>query len=437
MFSYFANLDYDYKERYGVSATVRRDASFRFIDEYQWGTFWSVGGYWNIDGESFMDGSAINQLRLRASYGTSGNQRINNTAYAALNLTRNLYGQPPTGAYNGTPGTVPTQLANVDLQWEETAQTNIGIDFAVWNNKLEGSVDVYKKVTTDLFQDTPISPLNGAPTLDANFGSMENKGIEAQLKYFIVDTDDWKVSINANGSYNKNKVTDIPSDNGISDITDASAVVEGEAFGSFFVQRYAGVNPGTGNALFYTADGGLTETMTDADRYRTGKSQYPVWQGGFGTGVQYKGFEFTTQWVFFADIYRNNLDYGLMVDTNAPYNSFNKTTDVFRAWQNPGDITDIPRVGSRYNYIDYVNGSDRFVEDASYLRLRNVAFGYSFNKKMLERLPISGLRFFIQGENLITFSSYRGWDAEGGFRAFDRGHYPTPKIYTFGAVVNF
>jgi TonB-linked SusC/RagA family outer membrane protein len=435
LFSYFANLDYDYKGKYGVSATIRRDASFRFIDEYKWGTFWSLGGYWNIDEESFMDDSAINQLRLRASYGTSGNQRINNAAYSALNRTRSLYG---VGAsYNGSPSTVPTQLANVDLQWETTAQTNIGIDFAIWNNKLEGSLDVYRKLTTDLFQDTPISPINGTPSIDANFGSLENKGIEAQLKYMIYDTEDWDISINANGSYNKNKIRDIPAANGISDISDPTALVEGEAIGSFFVQRFAGVNPATGNALFYAADGSLTETMTDADRYRTGKSIYPVWQGGFGSGIKYKGFEFNTQWVFFADIYRNNLDYGNLVDTNVAYDGFNRSTDVFRAWQNPGDITDIPRVNSPYDFIDYVNGSDRFVEDASYLRLRNVSFGYSFNKKQLEKLPITGLRFFVQGENLVTFSSYRGWDAEGGFRASDRGHYPTPKIYTLGAVVNF
>lgn len=436
LFSYFANLAYDYKDKYGITANVRRDASFRFIDENAWGTFWSIAGRWSVDQESFMEGSVFNQLKVRASYGTSGNQRIRNAQYDALNYVRNLYGQG--GTYNGLPSTVPTQLANVGLQWEETAQTNIGVDFAVWKNKLTGSLDVYRKLTTELFDQTPISPINGTSSIDSNVGAMENKGVEITLKYYLLDTEDWDITVNANTSYNKNKIRELhPSFNGVNFQGGATSLVEGEAIGSFYVSRYAGVNPANGNALFYTADGGLTENIDDADRVATGKSIYPVWQGGFGTSIRYKGFEFNTQWSYFADLYRNNLDYAQMEETNTAYDGFNRTPAVTRAWQNPGDITDIPRVNNPFNAIDYINGTDRYVEDASFLRLRNVQLGYTFQKEVLDRLPISGLRFFIQGENLVTFSSYRGWDAEGGFRTTDRGNYPTPKIYTLGAVVNF
>lgn len=444
LFSYFANLDYDYKGKYGVSATVRRDASFRFIDENKWGTFWSVGGYWNVDEESFMDNSVFNQLKLRASYGTSGNQRILNAQYSGASLTRTLYDQG--GSYNGNPSTVigtdpvtgQLALANTSLQWEETAQTNIGIDFGVWNNKLTGSADWYRKLTTELFQNTPISPVNGTSVLSANVGAMENMGAELTLKYVVFDNEDWDISINANGSYNKNKIRELPASmNGISDASDSQALQEGEAIGSFYMTRYAGVNPANGNALFYTKEGGLTEQLVDADRVSTGKSIYPVWQGGFGSSIKFKGFEFNTQWSYFADLYRNNLDLADLEETNVAYDGFNRATSVTRAWQNPGDITDIPRVGNPLNSIDHINGSDRYIEDASFLRLRNVLVGYSFKKELLDQLPITGLRLFIQGENLVTFSSYRGWDAEGGFRTTDRGNYPTPKIYTFGAVVNF
>jgi TonB-linked SusC/RagA family outer membrane protein len=436
LFSYFANVDYDYNDKYGITATVRRDASFRFVDENKWGTFWSVAGRWNIDEESFMDNSKINLLKLRASYGTSGNQRINNAQYSQLNLTRNLYANG--SGYNGTVSTVPAQIANPDVRWETAAQTNIGIDFGVWENKLSGSFDVYRKLTTDLFQGTPVSPVNATSSIDTNIGSMENKGVELTLKYVLLQNEDWRIELNANGSYNKNQIRELPeSFNGLVSLGGSTALIEGEAVGTFYTVEYAGVNPSNGNPLFRTADGGLTETLSDADRKSTGKSIYPVWQGGFGSSVRFKGFEFNTQWSYFADVWRNNLDYAELEETSLIDDGSNRVVTAANAWQNPGDITSVPRVGNPYGAVDYINSTDRYLEDASFLRLRNVQLGYTFSDKMLDRLPVSGLRFFIQGENLVTFSSYRGWDAEGGFRTTDRGNYPTPKIYTLGAVINF
>lgn len=436
LFSYFANLDYDFDGRFGVSATVRRDASFRFIEDNKWGTFYSVGGRWNIDSESFMENSVFELLKLRASYGTSGNQRIQNAQYSALNLTRNLY---TTGSvYNGSTSTVPGQIANTDLRWEETAQTNIGIDFGVWANKLTGSVDVYRKLTTDLFQGTPVSPINATTSIDTNIGALENEGVELTLKYVILDNEDWNISVNGNGSYNKNKIRDLPASfNGIIESTGSTTYIEGSAAETFYVIRYAGVNPSNGNPLFYTRDGGLTETISNADRVNTNKSVYPVYQGGFGSSIVYKGFEFNTQWAFFADLYRNNLDYANLEETSVLDDGQNRAVSIANAWQNPGDITDVPRIGTPYTSVDYINSTDRYLEDASFLRLRNINLGYTFNKETIKDLPISGLRFYVQGENLVTFSSWRGWDAEGGFRSTDRGNYPTPKIYTFGAVINF
>lgn len=436
LFSYFANVDYDYEGKYGVSATIRRDASFRFVDDNKWGTFWSVGARWNIDEEAFMDGSVFNLLKLRASYGTSGNQRINNAQYSALNLYRNLYGSG--SGYNGSVSTVPTNIANPDLQWEETVQANVGIDFGVWENRLTGSLDVYQKTTNELFQDTPVSPVNGTSGIDTNIGSMENRGAEATIKYVIFDRNDWNISVNANSSYNKNKIVELPEAfDGLVNAGGSTALIEGEQVGVFYVMRYAGVNPSNGNPLFYTADGGLTETLSDSERVNTGKSIYPVWQGGFGTNIMYKGFELSTQWSYVADLYRNNLDYADLEETSIVDDGSNRTVSVTRAWQNVGDITDVPRVGNPYGSVDYINSTDRYLEDASFLRLRNITLGYTFSQELLRDLPVSGVRFFVQAENLVTFSSYRGWDAEGGFRTTDRGNYPTPKIYTFGAVINF
>ena len=440
LFSYFANVDYSYEDVVGVTGTVRRDASFRFVDDNKLGTFFSVGGWYNLDTAPFMENSIVNRLKLRASFGTAGNQRILNAQYSALNFTRNLYNV--TGAsYDGTPGTVPSQIANTGLRWETTEQTNVGVDFGIWNNKLSGTVDVYRKLTTDLFQDRPISPINATSSIQDNIGTLENKGIEVQLNYTIYDQNDWNISVNANTSYNKNTIRDLPREfNGILNSQGGpTTYIEGQPAETFYLVRYAGVNPANGNPLFYTADGGITEDLSENDRVRTGKSIYPFWQGGFGTNVRYKGFEFSTQWAYVADIWRMNLDYAQLEETSVVGDAWNRTVTAADAWQEVGDITSVPRIGNPYNSIDYINQTDRYLEDASYLRLRNVLLGYTFQPKALESMGgfITGLRLFVQGENLVTFTSYRGWDAEAGFRTVDRGNFPTPKIYTLGAVINF
>ncbi|WP_298898117.1 SusC/RagA family TonB-linked outer membrane protein [uncultured Psychroserpens sp.] len=438
--SIFGTLDYVYDGKYGISAGIRRDNSFRFIEDNAWGTFWSVAGRWNISDETFMDGSGFDLLKLRASYGISGNDRITGGYYGGLNLTRSLY-TAGTG-YNGSVSTVVTQLENRTLKWEETTQTNIGVDFAVLNNKLSGSLDVYNKTTDDLFQNNQISLINATPSINSNIGSLVNEGIELSLNYRVLSNDNWKISVNANGSYNENTIEQLPpSTNGLVNTGGSTALGEGQALGSYFLVRYAGVNPSNGNPLFLKADGvTLTETLDAAnDRVFIDKSFYPTWQGGFGTNVEHKGFELTTQWSFVADVWLNNLDYADLqeVSVGSVNNGRNRSVTVFNAWQQPGDITDVPRVGSALSSVNYINSTDRYLEDASYLRLRNITFAYNLPSKILENTPISSLRLYLQGENLLTFTKFRGWDPESNFRPTNRGQFPTPKIYTFGATINF
>ncbi|WP_353779121.1 SusC/RagA family TonB-linked outer membrane protein [Winogradskyella sp. 3972H.M.0a.05] len=430
LFSVFGKLDYEYDGKYGFSGTLRRDNSFRFIEDNAWGTFWSVSGRWNIDQEDFMQNTAFSLLKLRASYGVNGNQDVGGNS-----LTRTLFGSG--GGYNGTVGTFIAQPANTDLRWEETKQTNFGLDFGVWNNRLSGSIDVYKKTTDGLFDSRQLSAISGFGALSVNTGTMDNEGAEVSLRYVVYDKNDWQISVNANGSYNKNTVNEVASSTGQNFLGGSTIIAEGHPVNSFYVVPYAGVNPANGNPLFVSADGSLSETFSDADRRFTDKTSFPVWQGGFGTDVRYKGFEFTTQWSFVADIWLNNLDLAQLEETQLVGDGTNRVTSVFRAWQNVGDVTDIPRVGNPFNAISYINAVDRYLEDASYLRLRNVRVGYTLPQKIMEKLPISSLRFFVQGENLVTFTSFRGWDAENGFRTTNRGQFPTPKILTFGTTINF
>ncbi|MBU2922200.1 SusC/RagA family TonB-linked outer membrane protein [Winogradskyella psychrotolerans] len=438
LFSVFANGDYEFDGKYGIGATVRRDNSFRFVEDNAWGTFWSVSGRWNISDENFMSDSAFDLLKLRGSYGTSGNQRITGGFYGALNNTRSLYSAGQ--GYNNQTGTFASQIGNTTLQWEEVAQANIGVDFSLWTGKLRGSVDVYEKTTSQLFQDNRISYVNGTGSIQSNLGTLVNKGVELDLRYTPIQTKDWGLTLFANGSFNENVIEELPPSTDGLVINTLTALGEGQAYGSYYLVDYVGVNPANGNPLFRGADGNLTESLNESDRQFTGKSHVPVWQGGFGTLLKYKTWEFNTTWSWVADVYRSSEDLAGLeeVSVGQVENGRNRINSVFNAWQNPGDITDIPRVGSAYSSVDYSYSTDRYLQDASFLRLRNITLAYSLPKETLEKLPITGLRLYAQGENLLTFTKYVGWDPESSvLRSIDRGQYPTPKIYTFGVTINF
>lgn len=439
LFSVFGSGDYEYDGKYGIGATIRRDNSFRFVEDNAWGTFWSVSARWNIAEESFMDNTAFDLLKLRASYGTSGNQRISGGFYGALNETRNLY---TTGqAYNNSNGTFASQIANTTLQWEEITQANIGIDFSLWTGKFRGSFDVYEKTTDNLFQNNRISLINGTGAIASNIGSLVNKGAEIDLRYTFVNDEDWKVEVFANGSYNQNTIEELPPSTGGLVVGTLTALGEGEAFGSYFVVPYEGVNPSNGNPLFRALDGSLTETLNEADRRFVDKSHVPTWQGGFGTLLRYKTWEFNTTWTWVADVYRSSEDLAGLeeVGIGQVENGRNRGVSVLNAWQSPGDITDVPRVNSAFTSVDYSFSTDRYLQDASFLRLRNITLAYSLPKSFLDNLGvIDGVRLYVQGENLLTFTNFVGWDPESSvLRTIDRGQFPTPKIYTFGATINF
>lgn len=432
LFSYFGSVDYDYDQRFGLAATVRRDASYRFSDTNKWGTFWSVSGRWNIDKESFMEGSAFNMLKLRASYGTTGNQNISGQSiFAAPNSSRTLFDQ--TTGYQQLPAYAVVQIGNPDLKWETVEQGNIGLDFEVFTGRLRGNLDVYRRTTKDLYQSTPISGVNGTYSILSNNGELRNSGVEALLNYELIRSKDFSLNLTFNGSYNKNEFLTIPSSEGIID-NGLQANVEGGALGQFYLIKYAGVNPTNGNLLFYTGDGQLTENPNpETDRRLTGKAPIPKFQGGFGFEANYKGFYVTTQFSYVADIYRMDYDLAGLQDP-ADIGIFNKSTDLFRAWTPDNRNTDIPSLSATNNPLDA--SSDRYLKDASYVRLRYATVGYDFNKQLLEKTPFTNIRAFVQGENLVTWSKWRGWDAESN-RGGDQYQYPTPRIFSVGLELQF
>jgi TonB-linked SusC/RagA family outer membrane protein len=430
LFSYFGMADYDYDTKYGIGVSVRRDASYRFNANNQWGTFWSVTGRWNIDRESFMQNSIFTELKLRGSIGTSGNQNIGGESpYAAPNVTRTLYST--TNGYGNLSGIGLAQLGNPDAKWETTLQANVGVDF-VLNKRLRGTFDVYRKYTQDLYQSIPVSATNGTYTYLGNSGNMENRGVEALLAYDVIKTNDFTLTVSGNGSYNQNRLKNMPG--GDQAFGDLQINADNQVAYQYFMVKYAGVNPSNGNSLYYDANGALTENAVTADRVATGKSFIPVYQGGFGFQADYKGFYASTQFTFVAKAYRLDDDYANLMNPT-DIGTFQKSADLERAWTPENPTTDVPSINATNSASDRAL-SDRFLHDSSYVRLKFASIGYNVPATFLEKTFLSNVRLYAQAENIVTWTKWRGFDAESN-SVSTFGGYPTPRVFSVGVDVQF
>ena len=441
LFSYFTSFDYDYDTKYGFGATVRRDASYRFSDSNRWATFWSVSGRWNISNEDFMKGSVFDNLKLRASYGTAGNQDISGGGpFSSPDLTKDLFQTGP--GYINQNSISLLQLGNRELKWETIETYNIGLDFGAFNSRLRGTVDYYNRRTSDLFQEIPVSAVTGFTELNANVGKLENRGWDFSVSYDIARAraeGDLNISVGVIGNYNVNEIIELAG--GEQEQIGLGRV--GGPLNEIFTLRYAGVNPANGELLFLDANGNITENPDpDNDRVWLGKNAIPDWNGGLNLSIDYKNFFLTTQWNYAIGVDRYDLDLsGFYNPDNV--GQFNLSKDILNSWQQPGDITDIPSdtASNRNTYAG--TASDRFLRSANFLRLRFASFGYNFPAKYLENSPLSKLRLFISAENLITFSPWRGFDPEvfntdgEVTRNVNQNEFPTPGTVLFGLELSF
>lgn len=435
--AYFATADYDYDGKYAVSGVIRRDGSYRFSKDNRWGTFWSVAARWNIDREEFMQNSGFQMLKLRASYGTQGNQNIQAPDYGANamlvspNLVRDVYIASTNPSYdNASSGYVLNSLGNPILQWEEIAQANIGLDFKILKGKLEGNVDVYNKQTSKLYDNIKVSGVNATYIIRGNLGGIRNRGIEVLLRYNAINKPDAKLSVFANGSYNKNTITDLQLPQVTGDIIN---VVGGPIY-QWNVVPYLGINPDTGDQMFMDINGNVTKDPDiSRDRRQTGKNYFPAYIGGFGFNASYKGFFLDTLFSFQTDFYRNdNQEYWAYLFDYARQGT-NVSKHLLNAWTPDNRYTDIERIGSK----DYTAGSDRFLRDASFIRFKSLVLGYTLPKKFSDKASVSSLKIFIQGENLHLWrKEYNGFDPEG-LGTFPLGGYPNPRTISIGTSIEF
>lgn len=443
--SYFGRATFDFfNGKYLLESSIRRDGSSRFGANNQFGSFWSVATGWNIADENFMKNvSWVNVLKLTAGVGTAGNDRIGNFASLGTFFNSN---------YNGESGLRQNTLDNPDLRWESTTSYDLGLSTSLFNNRLSLGVEVYKRITDDLILFVPLDPtfnigLNGR---NENIGKLENRGIDIDVSSKNVSADNFKWTTSLNLGFNTNEVTSLPESSSVDELgnkyvvqggfSDQRAIL-GHSANSFYLIPFLGINRETGDAEWLDADGNPTTAPVQADRRIVGKAN-PDLVGGLTNNFTYKNWTLNTflNFSFGNDIYVSTRQF-----SENPFSVFQKTTRVLNVWQQPGDNAFIPSPdSSTFNIL--TQDSSRYLEDGSFIRLKNVTLAYSVPREVLDDFFINNLRFYITGTNLITFKSDNldGIDPEVSRNADGAGsigedffNLPQASTYTLGINIGF
>ncbi|HYW14058.1 MAG TPA: SusC/RagA family TonB-linked outer membrane protein, partial [Longimicrobium sp.] len=400
--SFFSRGAYTFDDRFTLGASVRYDGSSRFGENNRWGLFPAVSAAWSLSSERFMQGiDLVDDLKLRASYGITGNQAISNYPFQGLVGSAN---------YGDLPGLAPSNLANPDLKWESTRQLDVGVDLLVLNERVGLTVDYYTKDTRDLLLDRPITSTSGFTSVFANVGSMRNRGWEVALRTLnLVPANDgglrWTTELNF--SANRNEITGLFNDEPFSTgERSINRVAVGEPIGAFYTVRFLGVDPQTGDAIYEDLD--ESGRIGSADRQVVG-SPHPDWTGGMGNTLEFAGFDLRA----FLQVSQGAEVFNAMrlfSDAGGWYLD-NQFGHVMDRWRQPGDETDVPRAS-----YDGLSGartiSSRFIEDGSYVRLQEVTLGYRLPGRLARLAGMDGARLFVSGHNLHTWTDYRGYSPD-------------------------
>ncbi len=418
LLSYFIDGTYGFRKKYYLNFGARRDGSSRLSKDRQWANFGQLGAGWIVTEDFLKNLDWLNSLKLKASYGTVGSQGIGDFS------TRELYG--PT-VYNGVGGLVLSNL-ETPLTWERKVMFNTGIEFTTFGGRFGGTIEFYNNITKDLFLDRQLSRTSGFQSITNNLGKMQNQGIEVSFNAEVIRTKDFSWTVEANYTRNKNKLLDQHGQQ--ENITGLFVNRVGQPINTLYLVKYAGVDPQTGEALYFKPDGKTTTNVYDPDdRVLVGPIDPPNF-GGFGTTLNYKGvmLDVLFSYAWGAQSYNNDR---LNVE-NSIYWYSNLSAAMLREWQVPGDITDIP---SAFN--DLHSETTRFVEKNDYLRLRNVMLSYTLPKKMMDKWKLRNVRVFAQGQNLYVWHNFQGYDPEIVTGILGGAQYPQLKTVTFGINLGF
>ncbi|GJM59942.1 TonB-dependent receptor [Persicobacter diffluens] len=423
--SYLANVSYDYKNKYFISGSFRMDGSSKFHPNNRWGNFWSVGGAWRINEEDFMSSaSAIDNFKLKASYGTQGNDGI-------LDDIGNVVYTPFTDLYqvvnnNNEISLVQYYKGNEELSWEKSKNFNIGTELTLFSGRLNIDFEYYNRVTSDLLFNFPVNPSMGYSYYPENIGEMVNKGVDFSIGGDIVRNGDFRWNMVFNGTTMKNEILSLKDEFAEEGITRGrQRLTVGGSIYDFYLQSFAGVDPETGNSLWrqremidgeYTGNILVTDEYALADRFQN-ETALADFFGSWINSFEYKGFDLTviTNFQIGGKVY--DLPYAGLMHSDRVGTNWHK--DILNAWTPENPHTDVPRLSTAYQ--DGNSQSDRFLVDASYFNIRNITLGYTVPQNVASRLHLGGLRVYVSGDNLALFSARKGMD---------------PRLYANGSSTN-
>lgn len=456
---YFGRVNYDYADKYYASLSYRHDGSSRFSKENRWGNFWSFGASWRISQEKFMkDITWINNLKLRASYGETGNDDIlksnGNSDYYPY---QTLYG---LGYNNGTEaGAYFTIIANSDLMWETQVSTDVALEFGLFN-RLSGTIEYFRKDSRDLLFDVsqPISA--GVSSIIQNIGKVSNYGVEIDLDYTIVSNKNWDIHVSANATFIKNKLVKLPetmSKNGY--ISGSKKWMEGRSIYEFWLRQWYGIDPKTGDGLYYLdtqayndAEGTLSQavkaTLVEINgqqltnsyqyaKYDFSGSAIPKVFGGFNFRIGYRAFDLAATFSYQLGGKLLDLNYATMMDlSNFGYAM---SPDLERAWKQPGDVTDVPRIDNNSTHSTNIgqNYSTRWLTSSDYLNLRSISLGYQLPENLLNKIMIKSARLNLTAENLFMLKARQGLNPMANYSGITYNEYMPSRNITIGLNVSF
>ena len=438
---YFMRAQYDYAGRYFVSGSYRRDASSRFHPDHRWGNFWSVGAAWLLNQENWFDAPWVNMLKLKASYGSQGNDNIGNYLYTDTYSIEN----------NGEIAVLFGQKGNPNITWETNTNLNIGTEFGFWNNRLSGSVDFFNRKTSDMLFAFSVPSSLGYSSYYANVGDMVNRGVEVELNADLIRTKNVLWSFNLNLTHVKNEVTYLAPEHKSTTVEGYKGYIDGSYFVgeglplyTYYLRSYAGVDPETGASLWYKDvkgdDGKITRTKTSdytsATRYLH-DSAIPSVYGGFSTSVSAYGVDFSIS--FNYQIGGKVYDSGYASFMSSPYGTTvgtNYHKDILKAWTPENKGSDIPRLQYGDQYTTSV--SDRFLTDASYLNISNINVGYTLPSKITQKFGVQKLRVYLACDNVVYWSKRQGLDPRYSFTgATNFSNYSPIRTISGGVTVQF
>ncbi|MBS1978734.1 MAG: TonB-dependent receptor [Bacteroidetes bacterium] len=428
--SIFGEVNYGFKKRYFAKAGFRNDQSSRFGKDKRNANFYSFGLNWRLSDEAFFQGAlsrTINFMKFYANIGTSGNQ-TGIGDFGSLSLFSQGY------SYDGSAGLIQTQPENPNLGWETVRSINTGFEFSMLKSRLSGSLEFYNNTTLNMLLPTQLSRTSGFSSITQNVGEMRNSGIEVDLTGTLVKTTKFSWILNANFTWNQNRITKLVDGDEI--VNGLTITKVGYPAVTNYVVPYAGVNPANGDALYRKKDGSLTNQFSSDDLIPYG-TRFAPYFGGFTNTFNYRGVELS---VFFSWIYGNKVYNNDRTNVENPtYYADNLAVSLLRAWKQPGDVTDVPRVQTTGGLTTdpFQGQTTRFVEDGSFLRLRNVMLSYNLPQALISKAKLRSVRVYVQGQNLWTWFKFQGWDPELASGTLVGAQYPALRTVMGGINVGF